>query len=79
MQELYLDYQDDNIASIAQKELGTYSLFEANQLLCEGRLSSSQGIVWKRDQTSNEGYLHKGQNYIQDLDSEGLKCSQADK
>ena len=49
MQELYLDYQDDNIASIAPKELGNYSLFEANLLLGEGRLSSGQGIVWKRD------------------------------
>ena len=64
MQEMYSSYQDDNIASIARKELGTYS---------------GQGIVWKRDQTSNEGYLHKGQNYVQDLDIEGLKGSQADK
>ena len=71
-------YQDDNSASIAPKEMGTYSLFEANQLLCEGQHHLGQGVEWQRDQTSNEGYLHRGQNQIQEIDSEGLKGSQAD-
>ena len=71
-------YQADNGTSIALKEMGTYSLFEANQLLCEGQSSSGQGVEWQRDQTSNEGYLHRGQNQIQEIDSEGLKGSQAD-
>ena len=71
-------YQVDNLPSVGPKEMGTYSLFEANQLLCEGQRRSVQGIEWKRDQTSNEGYLHEGPNYIQDPDSEGLKGSQVD-
>ena len=71
-------YQADNFSSIALKEMGTYLLFEANQLLYEGQSSSGQGFEWQRDQTSNEGYIHRGQNYIQDPDSEGLKGSQAD-
>ena len=74
-----LGYQVDNFVSIALKEMGTYSLFEANQLLCEGQLSRGQGIKWPRDQTSNEGYLPRGQNYSKDTDSEGLKGSQVDK
>ena len=61
-------YQADNGTSIALKEMGTYSLFEANQLLCEGQSSSGQGIEWQRDQTSNKGYLHRGQNYFQETD-----------
>ena len=71
-------YKVDNGTSIALKEMGTYSLFEANQLLCEGQMSVGQGIEWQRDQTSNEGYLYRGQNYLQETDSEGLKGSQAD-
>ena len=71
-------YQVDNFASIALKEMGTYSLFEANQLLCEDQLSAGEGIEGQRDQTSNEGYLHRGQNKIQETDSEALKGSQAD-
>ncbi len=72
-------YQVNNLLSLGPKEMGTYSLFEANQLLYEGRRSSVQGIVWKRDEISNEGYLHKGyDDNLQDPDSEGLKGSQAD-
>ena len=73
-----LGYQGDNIARLDPKEMGTYSLFEANQLLCEGQSSSGQGIEWQKDQTSNKGYLHRGQNYFQETDSEGLKGSQGD-
>ena len=71
-------YQVDNFASIAVKEMGTYSLFEANQLLCEGQHHLGQGVEWQRDQTSNEGYLHRGHHYSKETDSEGLKGSQAD-
>ena len=71
-------YQADNCTSIALKEIGTYSLFEANQLLYEGQHHLVQGVEWQRDQTSNEGYLHKVQNYFQETNSEGLKGSQAD-
>ena len=71
-------YQADNSTSIAPKEMGTYSLFEANQLLCEGQHHLGQGVEWQKDQTSTEGYLHRGQNYFQETDSEGLKGSQAD-
>ena len=73
-----LGYQVDNFARIALKEMGTYSLFEGNQLLCEGQLSRGQGIEWQRDQTSNKSYLHRGQNYSKETDSEGLKGSQVD-
>ena len=71
-------YKANNQTNVAPKEMGTYSLFEANQLLCEGRCYSDQGIVWKRNETSNEGYLHKGLDYLQDLEHEGLKGFQAD-
>ena len=71
-------YQADNWTNIALKEMGTYSLFEANQLLCEGQHHSGQCVEWQRDQTSNQGYLHRGQNYAKETDSEGLKGSQAD-
>ena len=71
-------YQDDNYSRIASKEMETYSLFEANQLLCEGWRGSSQDIEWKKDQISNEEYLRKGENNFEDSDSEGLKGSQAD-
>ena len=54
-----LGYQVDNHSSITPKKMKTYSLLEANQLLCEGCQSLGQGIAWKRDETSNEGYLHK--------------------
>ena len=62
----------DNFASIALKAMGTYSLFEANQLFCEGQHHLGQGVEWHRDQTSNEGYLHRGQNYSKEIDSKGL-------
>ena len=72
------NYQAYNWTSIAQKERRTYSVFEANQLLCEGQLSLGQCIEWKRDQTSNKDYLHRDQNQIQDTNSKGLKGSQSD-
>ena len=56
------NYQAYNRTSIAPKERITYSLFEVNQLLCEGQLSLGQCIEWKRDQTSNKDYLHRDQN-----------------
>ena len=44
-----LGYQEDNFACVAPKEMEAYSLFEANQVLREGRPRTCQGVSWKRD------------------------------
>ena len=57
-------YQVDVCLRLAPKEMRVNLQFEANQLLYEGRCSLDQGVAWKRDETSNEGYQHKGHYFL---------------
>ena len=43
------NYQVDNCLRLAPKEM---------------RVNLDQGVAWKRDETSNEGYQHKGHYFL---------------
>ena len=58
------NYQVDNCLRLAPKEMRVNLQFEANQLLYEVWCGLDQGVAWKRDETSNEGYQHKGHYFL---------------